>query len=62
MTYIIDLGLITEEAGKGFIFFATAYRLAMGPTQPTSQWVPVGLSPGVAGAQRRPLISIWNQD
>jgi hypothetical protein len=28
-------------------FFSTAYRLALGPTQPPVQWVPEVLSPGV---------------
>jgi hypothetical protein len=30
---------------KSFLFF-TAFRLALGPTQPPIQWVPEALSPG----------------
>jgi hypothetical protein len=33
--------------GRGKIFLFTASRPALGPTQPSIQWVPVALSPGV---------------
>jgi len=33
--------------GRGRIFFATASRQVLGPTQPPIQWVPWALSPGV---------------
>jgi len=34
-------------ARKGILLFATASRLALGPTQPPIQWVPWALSPRV---------------
>jgi len=35
-----------------FFLFATAFRLALGPTQPPVQWVPRALSPGVKRPER----------
>jgi hypothetical protein len=42
------LGGWCSNPGKGNIFlFSTAFRPALGPTQPPIQWVPMAISPGV---------------
>jgi hypothetical protein len=35
------------QQGQGLFLFATAFRPALGPTQPPIQWVPLVFSPGV---------------
>jgi hypothetical protein len=46
--YGLDERAIEVRSQQGQIFLlAPAFRLALGPTQPPIQWVPVVLSPGV---------------
>jgi hypothetical protein len=40
------------QARAGILFFATAFRPALGPTQPPIQWVPGALSLGVKRPRR----------
>jgi hypothetical protein len=45
--YGLDDRLFHSRRGLGIFLFTTAYRLALGPTQPPIQWVPAALSHGV---------------
>jgi len=45
-TGLIYRGSFSTRGRKGILPFSTAFRQAVGPTQPTIQWIPMFLSPG----------------
>jgi hypothetical protein len=51
VSIVSDYGLDDRDSipdrGRGFFFFVSASRPALGPTQPPIQWVPGVLSPKV---------------